>query len=96
MQTIQADKFKAEFSAILEQIQNTGEKFVFEYGETAQKGRYVSPLWRWNKKSVYLGNKREKLLRLIILVMKMRRSMRCFLESVNKKFEMYECELLVT
>ena len=43
MQTIQADKFKAEFSAILEQIQNTGEKFVIEYGKQHKKVAMLVP-----------------------------------------------------
>ena len=44
MQTIQADKFKAEFSAILEQIQNIGEKFVIEYGKQHKKVAMLVPL----------------------------------------------------
>ena len=43
MQTIQVAKFKANFSAILEQIQNTGEKFVIEYGKQHKKVAMLVP-----------------------------------------------------
>ena len=43
MQTIQVGKLKAEFSSVLEKIQNNGEKFVIEYGKKHKKIALIIP-----------------------------------------------------
>ena len=43
MQTIQVGKLKAEFSSVLEKIQNNGEKFVIEYGKKRKKIALIIP-----------------------------------------------------
>jgi antitoxin (DNA-binding transcriptional repressor) of toxin-antitoxin stability system len=53
MQTIQVAKFKANFSAILEQIQNTGEKFVIEYGKQHKKVAMLVPYEDEKKERVF-------------------------------------------
>jgi len=43
MNTIQVGKLKAEFSSVLEKIQNNGEKFVIEYGKKHKKIALIIP-----------------------------------------------------
>ena len=43
MQTIQVGKLKANFSLVLEKIQNNGEKFVIEYGKKHKKIAIIIP-----------------------------------------------------
>lgn len=43
MNTIQVGKLKAEFSSVLEKIQNNGEKFVIEYGKKHKKIALLIP-----------------------------------------------------
>jgi len=43
MQSIQVGKFKSDFSSILEQVQNFGEKFVIEYGKKHKKVAMLVP-----------------------------------------------------
>lgn len=43
MQTIQVGKFKGNFSAILEQVEKNGEKFIIEYGKKHRKVAVIVP-----------------------------------------------------
>jgi len=43
MRTIQVGKLKAEFSSVLEKIQNNGEQFVIEYGRKRRKIAMIIP-----------------------------------------------------
>ncbi len=53
MQTIQVGKFKVNFSVILEQILNTGEKFVIEYGKQHKKVAMLVPYEDEKKERVF-------------------------------------------
>ena len=53
MQTVQVGQFKAEFSSILEQVQNTGEKFIIEYGKQHKKVAMLVPFEEEQKKRVF-------------------------------------------
>ena len=50
MQSIQVGQFKAEFSSILEKIQNDGEKFVIEFGKKHKKVAMIVPYVEETKK----------------------------------------------
>ncbi len=43
MQTIQVGQFKAEFSSILDKVQNFGEKYIIEYGKKHKKVAMIVP-----------------------------------------------------
>ena len=43
MQSVQVGQFKAEFSSILDKVQNKGEKFVIEYGKKHKKVAMIVP-----------------------------------------------------
>lgn len=43
MKAIQVGQFKSEFSSILDQVQNMGEKFVIEYGKKHKKVAMLIP-----------------------------------------------------
>ena len=43
MQTVQVGQFKSEFSSILDQVKNFGEKFVVEYGKNHKKVAMLVP-----------------------------------------------------
>lgn len=43
MQTIQVGEFKAEFSSILDKVQNFGETYVIEYGKKHKKVAMLVP-----------------------------------------------------
>ena len=53
MQTVQVGQFKAEFSSILEQVQNTGEKFIIEYGKQHKKVAMLVPFEEEKKQRVF-------------------------------------------
>jgi len=43
MQTIQVGQLKAEFSSVLEQVHQFGEKFIIEYGKKHKKVAMLVP-----------------------------------------------------
>jgi antitoxin (DNA-binding transcriptional repressor) of toxin-antitoxin stability system len=53
MQTVQVGQFKAEFSSILDQVQNMGEKFIIEYGKQHKKVAMLVPFEEETKKRVF-------------------------------------------
>ncbi len=53
MQTIQVGEFKAEFSSILERVQNFGEKYVIEYGKKHKKVAMLVPYEEEKKQRVF-------------------------------------------
>ena len=58
MKTIQVGQFKAEFSSILEQVQNDGEKFVIECEKKNKKIAILIPYDELDKKreiGIYKG-----------------------------------------
>ena len=59
MQSIQVGKFKSEFSSILEQVQNMGEKFVIEYGKNHKKVAMLIP-YKEEKKERKFGQLKGK------------------------------------
>ena len=53
MQSIQVAKFKSEFSSILDKVQNTGEKFIIEYGKQHKKVAMLGPYQETKNKRVF-------------------------------------------
>lgn len=43
MQTIQVGQLKSQFSAVLEDIKNNGEKYIVEYGRSHKKIAMIVP-----------------------------------------------------
>lgn len=54
MQTIQVGQFKAEFSSVLDKVQNFGEKYIIEYGKKHKKVAMLVP-YEEEKKSREFG-----------------------------------------
>ncbi len=55
MQSIQVGQFKSEFSAILSKVQNSGEKFVIEFGKKHKKVAMLVPYEEERKKERKFG-----------------------------------------
>ncbi len=55
MQSIQVGQFKSDLSSILEQVQNSGEKFVIEYGKKHKKVAMLVPFEEEKKESRKFG-----------------------------------------
>ena len=53
MRSIQVGQFKSEFSSIIEQVQNFGEKFVIEYGKKHKKVAMLMPYKEEKKQRVF-------------------------------------------
>ena len=53
MQTVQVGQFKAEFSSILDQVQNRGEKFIIEYGKQHKKVAMLVPFEEEKRQRVF-------------------------------------------
>ncbi len=49
MQTIQVGKLKADFSSVLEDIKNNGEKYIIEYGRSHKRVAMLVPYEEENK-----------------------------------------------
>jgi len=50
MQTIQVGQLKSEFSSVLDNIQNNGEKYIVEYGRSHKKVAMIVPYEEQPKK----------------------------------------------
>ena len=55
MQSIQVGQLKSEFSTILNNVQNFGERYVIEYGRNHKKIAMIVPFEEENKKPRKFG-----------------------------------------
>lgn len=61
MQSIQVGQLKSEFSTILNNVQNLGEKYIIEYGRSHKKVAMLVPFEEEKKESRRFGQLRGKI-----------------------------------